>query len=122
MKGVIYTLEAVIGTIILVAGITAVLQNPQEQPGFSSTGYMCLESLDKTGQLALFAVSDMDDELAASLRGCLPATLDFAVKVCPSADCSESLPSGRSVYASSYIIAGHDSYDRKLVNLWVWMR
>ncbi|MFH1229089.1 MAG: hypothetical protein V1678_01535 [Candidatus Aenigmatarchaeota archaeon] len=123
MKGMMYTIEAVIGTVLILLGIMYIYPTQhQSETSLSETGYSCLSYLDKSGLLRYYATSNMSSELNVSLRNCLPSTAGFKFKVCSSSDCREDVPTGKSVYVSSYLIAGDKTYERRMINLWVWLK
>jgi hypothetical protein len=122
VKGIVYTIEAVIGALLVLLGMMIIFPiQRQSTTGLSETGYFCLEYMDIKGTLRHYAVNDTS-ELNNSLRNCLPASTDFAYKVCSSSDCIASVPVDRDVYATSYLIAGENSYNRLLINLWIWFK
>ena len=124
MKGMMHTMEAVLGAILVLIGIMFIF--PTQQRGeinFSENGYSCLNYLDQKGLLRYYATNSMDIELNNSLKSCLPSIADFKFKVCPSSDCKDvTVPYNKTVYLSSYLIAGENIYNRLLINLWVWSK
>lgn len=122
MKAMLYTIEAVFGAILILVGIMSIFPIQQQETAFSDVGYSCLNYLDREGILRYYAVNDMITELNNSLKNCLPSVMDFMVKVCSSSDCKGTTPTDKSVYLSSYLIAGENTYNNKLINLWVWLR
>jgi hypothetical protein len=123
MKAMLYTIEAILGAIIVLIGIMSIFPiQQQEEMIFSDVGYSCLSYLDQGGFLRYYAVNDMTTELNNSLKNCLPAVTEFKFKICSSSDCKESTPTNKNVYLSSYIIAGENSYNKRLINLWVWLK
>jgi hypothetical protein len=123
MKGMLYTLEAILATVMILVGIISIFPiQEQKETMFSDVGRYCLTYLDNSGLLRYYAVNDMSVDLANSLRNCLPSVTDFRVKICSSSDCTETITGQETVYLSSYIIAGDNAYNRKLINLWVWRK
>lgn len=124
MKGLIYTLEAILGAIIILVGITLIFTGQQQKKqGLSEVSYFCLNYLDQNNSLRHYAMNNMLTELNSSLRSCLPATADFRFKVCTSSDCRDStVPYNKTVYLSSYLVAGENTFNREIINLWVWLK
>lgn len=122
VKGIVYTLEAAIGTVIVLLGIITIFPIQSSRAGLSDVGYNCLSFLGQNGSLRQYAESGMLDQINISLSTCIPSVMDFTFMVCSTADCIGSLPSGKTIYASSYVIAGYDTYNKKLINLWMWMK
>jgi len=124
MRGMMHTLEAVLGSALVLVGIMMIF--PIQQQGeikFSEAGYSCLSYLDQNGFLRYYAVNSMNTELDSSLKSCLPVVADFKFKICSSSDCIDNnIPYNKTVYLSSYLIAGENDYNRKVINLWVWSK
>jgi len=123
MKATVHTLEAVIGTLILLAGVMSIYPiSERNDYYFSDDGYKCLRYLDEGGLLRNYVYSGMTDELNNSLRACLPQTAGYDFKVCQTASCTTSLPQDRSVFLSSYLLSGEKSYDPRIINIWLWLK
>jgi len=122
MKGAIHTLEAILGSVLILVGIIMIFPNQQSEKGFSNIGYSCLNYLDQKGLLRQYATSD-DTDFNNSLKSCLPSTLDFKYKVCESTDCKDTtIPYNKTVYLSSYLIAGENTFNKRIINLWIWSK
>lgn len=124
MKAMLYTLEAIFGATLILVGLFFISPTQQQKEfKFSETGYSCLINLDQTGLLRYYIVNNMRTELNNSLITCLPPILDFTFEICTTSTCkSTSMPYDKSVYLSSYLIAGYTNYTKKLINLWVWLK
>lgn len=123
MKAMLYTLEAILGAVLVLVGIISIFPiQQQKEMIFSDVGYSCLSYLDQKGFLRYYAVNDMVTELNNSLKNCLPSVTDFKIKICSSSDCKDTTPIDKNVYLSSYLIAGENTYNNKLINLWVWLK
>lgn len=123
MKGFSYTMEAVFGAILILLtllNIYAII--PRTENNLSELGYNCLKNIDNKGLLRYYALNELNLELNSNLRECLPFSIDFKFKVCSTADCNISLPQDKSVFLSSYLIAGDSSFSPTLINLWVWSK
>ena len=65
----------------------------------------------------------MSTELNGSLKDCLPPTADFKFKVCSTVNCVDTtVPYDKAVYLSSYLIAGENTYNKRLINIWIWSK
>ena len=123
MRATVHTLEAVIGTLILLVGVMSVY--PAEEKTdfyFSDEGYNCLRYLDESGLLRSYVYGGLTDELNNSLRNCLPPIAGYMFKVCSTYPCMETLPSDRSVFLSSYLISGEKVYEPRVINVWLWLK
>jgi hypothetical protein len=120
----IHTMEAVLGTLLVLGGILLIFPaQPQNETSFSETSYSCLKSMDQRGLLRYYAVNSMNSELNDSLRECLPSIASFSFKICSTSNCIDSsVPYNKTVYLTSYLISGENTYNRKLINLWTWSR
>jgi len=118
-----HTMEAILGSILILVGIMVIFPAQQNEISLSGVGYSCLNYLDQEGLLRNYAINDMTAELNDSFRSCLPSTVDFKFKICSSADCRDiTIPYNKTVYLSSYLIAGEDTYNKRLINLWIWSK
>ena len=124
MRGMIYTLEAILGAVIILIGTAFIFTGQQQkEQSLSETSYFCLNYLDQNNSLRHYAINNMINELNDSLRSCLPSTADFDFRICASADCRDTkVPYNKTVYLSSYIIAGENDFSAELINLWVWLK
>jgi len=119
-----HTLEAILGSVLVLVGIMIIFPVQQRsEVAFSEIGYSCLNYLDQKGLLRYYIVNGMNTELNDSLKNCLPSISDFKFKICSTSDCIDtSIPYDKTVYLASYLIAGENTYNRKLINLWVWSK
>lgn len=122
MKGFIKTLEAVLGVILITVSLFTLFTPQRIDEQFSDVGYNCLKDLDNRNLLRYYAVNNMNTELNNSLRNCLPSLMEFTLKICKTSDCNTNVPENRTVFLSSYMIAGYESIDPTLINLWLWSR
>lgn len=123
MRATIHTIEAVIGTLILLVGVMSFY--PMEQRTdfyFSDDGYACLKYMDDAGVLRNYVYNSMTDELNSTLRECLPQIIDYTFKICATTTCTTDLPADKSVFLSSYLLSGDKTYDKKIINLWLWSK
>ena len=122
MRATIHTIEAIIGTLILLIGVTSIYPiQGTEEPYFSDDGYSCLEYLDQQGLLRDYVHNNLTDSLNSSLESCLPPITEYTFKICESIPCTTDIPTDESVFLSSYVIAGGINYEPRIVNLWVWL-
>ena len=122
MRATVHTIEAVIGTLILLVGVMTIYpMNEGNDFYFSENGYNCLKYLDDSGQLRNYVYNGLTTDMNTSLRECLPQVTGYTFKICATADCSETLPTDRSVFLSSYLLSGQKNYDPRIINLWVWL-
>jgi hypothetical protein len=127
MKATIHTIEAIIGTLILLVGVMSIYPiEEREEFYFSDEGYDCLNYLDQKGLLRYYVYNNMLDDLNNSLRSCLLGISDYTFQICSSLPCTATIPTDRSTFLSSYLIAGENknetNYDPRMINLWMWLK
>ncbi len=127
MKATFHTIEAIIGTLILLVGVMSIYPiQDNEEIYFSDEGYECLKYLDQSGLLRYYVYNNLLNELNSTIRSCLPGITDYTFQICSSLPCTAGLPTDRSTFLSSYLIAGMNkgavNYDPRMVNLWVWSK
>ena len=124
MKATAHTIEAIIGTLILLVGIISIYPIEDRQEFyFSDEGYNCLEYMDQQGLLRQYIYNNMADSMNSSLRSCLPGIADYTFEICSSLPCTTGLPENKTTFLSSYLIAGESgNYDPRIINLWMWLR
>jgi len=123
VKGYVKTLESVIAIVLILISIVFLFpEKTRTEPQISDTGYNCLKYLDFKGVLRYYAVNDLESNLISDLRSCLPPILDYKAKICTTSICNTQLPEYTTVFLSSYLIAGEDSVEPTLINLWVWSK
>lgn len=123
VKGFEKTLEAAIAIVLILVSIVFLFTGKEiTEPQMSVTGYECLKNLDNQGLLRYYAVNDLGDSLSASLKTCIPSLLNYTTKICSTSACSTILPVNKTVFLSTYLIAGDNSLNPRLVNLWVWLK
>jgi hypothetical protein len=122
MKATVHTIEAVIGTLILIVGVMSIYPvNESRGFYFSDEGYSCMEYLDEAGLLRNYVYNGMTDEMNSSLRDCLPQVADYDFKICSTTSCVTTLPTDKSIFLSSYLLSGEKNYEPRIVNLWLWL-
>lgn len=124
MKGTIDIIEAIIGAIIVLVGITMLYPvGETTEAQLTDVGYDCLRNLDQAEVLKYYVANDMTSSLNSSLRGCLPGIIEFSFKACDSVNCNpDYIPTNREVFVSGYLVSGYESYDARLVNVWLWLK
>ena len=119
----IKTLEALVSSIILLATVV-ILFSPLlfSQNQIPSISYSCLKHLDNQGLLRYYAENNMLNDLNNELKNCMPSNLDYSSKICNTPTCDPGTLPDKEVYATSYIIAGDQNSENRLVSLWVWYK
>ena len=119
----IRTLEALIAAIILLVSIV-ILFSPAavSQSQVPSISYSCLKDSDNKGFLRHYAENYLADDLENQLKGCMPSNLDYSVKICNTSACNpDSLPN-KEIILSSYVVAGDQNSENRVVSIWVWFK
>jgi hypothetical protein len=127
MKATVHTIEAIMGTLILLVGVISIYPIEERQEFyFSDEAYDCLKYLDNEGLLRYYIYNNLVDDLNNTLRSCLPGISDYTFQICSSLPCTTTLPSDKSTFLSSYLIAGENkatiNYDPRIINVWVWLK
>ena len=119
----IKTLEALVAAIILLVSIV-VLIPPSifSQPQIPSISYACLKDLDNKGFLRFYAENLQEEEMENQLKNCMPSNLDYSVKICNTPVCNPGSLPNKEIILSSYLIAGDQNSENRLINMWVWFR
>jgi hypothetical protein len=121
MKGFIKTLEAGIAIVLMLVSIVFLfIQKNVYEPQIADVGYNCLKNLDNNGTLRYYTENKLESNLISDIRSCIPPLFNYTVKICTTSVCISQLPSGKTIFLSSYIIAGDNSFNPTLVNLWIW--
>jgi hypothetical protein len=123
VKGFEKTLEAAIAIVLILVSIVFMFTNKEiTEPQMSATGYECLKNLDNQGLLRYYAANGLEDSLNADLKTCIPPLLNYTTKICATSTCNTVLPINKTVFLSTYLIAGDNSFNPRLVDLWVWLK
>jgi hypothetical protein len=118
VKGFEKTLEAAVAIVLILASMVFLFAGKEtSEPQLSATGYECLKNLDDQGLLGYYAANDLEDSLNASLKTCVPPLLNYTTKICATSTCNTLLPENRTIFLSSYLTAGYNSFNPRLVNL-----
>jgi hypothetical protein len=118
---VVKTLEAALAIVIILSSVVFLFPGSSSQQATYSA-YNCLRQMDQDGSLRYYASEMLTSGIESSLRGCIPVSFDYSVKLCQSSDCSTATPPGKSVFLTSYMISGADQFGPALVNVWVWSK
>ncbi len=109
MKGVVNTIEALIGA-IMILGLMIFLFTPQpmQEPDMYRTSYTCLKYAKDS------------ENIKTSLDQCIPDTYKFDYRICETADCPasglvSSLPENTTIVSAEYIDSGP-----RLIKIWVY--
>jgi uncharacterized membrane protein len=123
MKGFVKTLEAGLAVVlILILIVFFFTERLKNESDISRVGYDCLKYLDYKGVLRYYAINDLESNLISDLRNCIPQILNYTAKICTTTVCNTELPEDKTIFLSSYLIAGEDSINRTLINIWVWSK
>jgi hypothetical protein len=121
-KGFTYTLEIVIGTVFVLLMLSIYFVHKPITEMDTSIGYKCLRSLDKNNILEYYSVNKDEQGLSDSLKGCLPPSYEFRVRICENLECSVTLPENKTIIVTSYLVSGFTTFNPAFINLWMWKR
>ncbi|MFB6088511.1 MAG: hypothetical protein ABEK36_01905 [Candidatus Aenigmatarchaeota archaeon] len=114
-KGMMYSLEAIIGALIIFSIMLYVIASPYTPPEFKfqtikDSSYSCLEGLDDENILRNFVNNNDTESIENALEECLPRTIDYEVKICRETCTEADLPKNETRVAVNYFISGHGSH------------
>lgn len=122
MKGFMYTLEVILGTIILISFLLVMsaqintLSTPVEN--LDETAYDLLNSLDDRGLLRGYAVSHDFDSLNNSISF---YRYNHLVEICDyEENCYGHIPNASNIWVGTYVISGEYTYSPHIVRLYLW--
>lgn len=124
MKGMMYTLEAVIAAVLILATLITVYSFPKQEAGFDAatikeSGYSCIKNLDGRGVLRYYALSNDSVGIRSYFQGCLPRSLNFSMQFC--AACALDVPGNKTIVSVNYVIAGEAAlFQPTNANLFLW--
>lgn len=123
-KGMMYSLEAMIAAVLILAALIAVYSFSKQQEGFDATtikenGYFCIKDLDSRGLLRYYALSNDTVNIRSYLQACLPRSLNFSISFC--ASCAPDVPGNKTIVSINYLIAGEAAlFQPANSNLFLW--
>lgn len=119
MKGFWFTIEAVIGGVLLVTFLSFLAATTIEVPPEDLTplAYKTLDGLNKQGLLKEHAVAGNHTAINNQIR---IANVKHSVEICTLVECVGEKPSGGNVWVGTYIIPGHSEYNPREVKLYLF--
>ena len=123
-KGFVKTMEASLSIILILATVVFLFSGDKNYASqVPDKPSICLQYIENRGLLSYYAFNDMKVELEDDLRSCMPPSFNYTVSICQSSSCSsDSLPLGKEVFVSSYLVAGDKEMKPSLINLWFWSK
>ncbi len=124
MKGLTYTLEAMIAAFLILSALVTVYAYSSPKESFDAAtirdkGFFCIKYMDSIGLLRNYALQNNTAGIRSYVRDCLPRTLNFSVSFCPA--CAPDVPGNRTIVSVNYILAGEDArLQPTSANLFLW--
>lgn len=124
MKGLSYTLEAMIAALLVLSTLVSVYSFSKKEGVFDTVtirdlGYSCVKDADGRGLLRHYALSNDSAGVRSLFQSCLPRSLNFSVNFC--AACAPDIPANRTIVSVNYIVAGEGATFRPAnANLFLW--
>lgn len=124
MKGMMYTLEAMIAAVLILATLITVYSFSKQETGFDAatikeSGYSCVRSLDGRGVLRYYALANDSVGVRSYLKSCLPRSLNFSISFCQT--CAPDVPGNKTIISVNYMIAGEAAlFQPTNANLFLW--
>lgn len=125
MKGLLKSLEAVIGALII-AGLFVFLYTSQETlpesdtTSWKITGFNALKSLDWSNELRPSVYRNDTETIKSKLLPLIPSSLSYDVQIC-SLNCTAFQTSADRVVAVEYLLAGDvNNVTSRQVVLYIW--
>ncbi|MFB6075693.1 MAG: hypothetical protein ABEK17_00975 [Candidatus Aenigmatarchaeota archaeon] len=113
-KGMMYSLEAIIGALIIFSIMLFVIATPYNPPEFKfqtikDNSYACLRGLDDANNLRALVFNNRTERIENLLSDCMPKTTDYEVQICRKSCTEADLPKNETRVAVSYFISGYNS-------------
>ena len=119
MRGFWHIVEAVLACLIMFGFLIVITRNIVVVPekALDVKAYEILQDLDEQGILRGYAVN-YDYQ---SLDAYVPIyARSHSVQICNATYCAGDVPSAKTIWVGSYIIAGDDSYEPRVIKLYIW--
>ncbi len=126
MKGMLQSLEAVIGILLILTVATAIYSREVQLPDFESVnfkirGFSALKTLDNTGELRKSISLNDTTYVENKLSDILPKNLNLKVVFC-GFECSAPNIASDKLMSVSYLISGDvNQINPKQVLLYMWL-
>lgn len=124
MKGLSYTLEAMIAALLVLSTLVSVYSFSRQEEGFDAaairdSGYSCIKYADSRGLLRHYALLNDSAGIRNHFQACLPSSLNFSISFC--AACAPDVPGNRTIVSLNYIVAGEGAtFQPTNANLFLW--
>lgn len=128
MKGYVYTLEIVLGLMLMLVTFVSLFSNPPSKPEIEisimkQTAFNAMDFLNKQGLLREFVLNNSESEVESRLSGLLTKSVNVETEICTESCSSAGVPSKGSVIALDYYVSSFNgNYMGKRVRLWVWRK
>ncbi len=125
MKGLLQSLEAVIGVVTIFTILILFYSGKDPIPEFDTInfkvrGFQALKALDDQNRLRDAALANDTASLKSRLSGILPAQMNFDVVVCTT-NCIDPNIASDKVTSVAYLIAGNvDDFRYRQIILYMW--
>lgn len=118
MRGFWFMVEAALAGVILVSFVAflATSSLSAEQLDLTETAYLTLEGLNKQGLLKQDAHTNNVTAISNRIQ---IAGFNHSVQICTPQECVGPEPTGRNIWAASYMIAGVGVFNPKEVRLFI---
>lgn len=121
MRGFWHIVDAVLAAVIIIGFLTSVSRTfviTPEPESLNERVYDILQGLDDQGVLKGYAASMDASGLNSEI---MFYSKNHTIEICDSAGtCTGTRPEASNVWAGSYITAGNNSYQPRLVRLYLW--
>ncbi len=104
VKG-LYSLEAVLGVVVIFLGLSFAFSSPQSEIDLKQLAFDCISYLDSSGSLRQSALSMNVSGISAEISFCLPSTVENHVRICGSS-CTPALSRNGDAENIEYFIYG----------------
>jgi len=128
MKGYVYTLEIVIGMILMLVTFVSLFSNPPSKPEIEVTiikqsGFNSLDFINREGLLRELvqnnSEAELESRLSALLSKCIKPEVEICAETCGTTGVSTT---GNVITLDYYVSAFNENYMGRRVKLWLWRK
>lgn len=128
MKGYVYTLEIVIGMLLILVTFISLFSNPPSKPEIEVTvikqsGFNSLDFINKEGLLRELVQNNSEAELESRLSALLSKSVKLEAEICAETCGATGVSTtGNVITFDYYVSAFNENYMGRRVKLWLWRK
>ncbi len=128
MKGYVYTLEIVIGMLLILVTFISLFSSPPSKPEIEVTvikqsGFNSLDFINKEGLLRELVQNNSEAELESRLSALLSKSVKLEAEICTETCGTTGVSTtGNVITFDYYVSAFNENYMGRRVKLWLWRK